>query len=78
MRHQISSSRSCVSASCRGWYVGSSALLALASHLKLKLKLQYFSRLMRTATSSEKALMLGQIGQGEQAVSEDDMVGWHQ
>ena len=44
-----------------GWYVGSSALLALASHLKLKLKLQYFGCLMRTAASSEKALIQGQI-----------------
>ena len=41
--------------------MGSSALLALASHLKLKLKLQYFGCLMRTATSSEKALIQGQI-----------------
>ena len=44
-----------------GRYVGSSALLALASHLKLKLKLQYFGHLKRTATSLEKVLMLGQI-----------------
>ena len=41
--------------------MGSSALLALASHLKLKLKLQYFGHLKRTATSLEKVLMLGQI-----------------
>ena len=44
-----------------GWYLVSSALLASASHLKLNLKLQYFGHLMWTATSLEKALMLGQI-----------------
>ena len=30
--------------------------------LKLKLKLQYFDHLMRTADSLEKSLMLGKIG----------------
>ena len=35
--------------------------------LMLKLKLQYFGRLMRTADSSEKTLMLGKTeGKGEE------------
>ena len=45
----------------------------------LKLKLQYFGRLMRRVDSLEKTLMLGGIrgkrrrGRGE----EDEMAGWH-
>ena len=43
----------------------------------LKLKLQYFGHLMRSADSLEKTLMLGKIeGKGE-GVTEDEVVGWH-
>ena len=47
--------------------------------LMLKLKLPYFSHLMRRADSFEKALMLGKIedGEGEKGMTEDEMVGWH-
>ena len=47
--------------------------------LMLKLKLQYFGHLMRTAYSLEKTLMLGKTegGQEEKRVTEDEMVGWH-
>ena len=47
--------------------------------LMLKLKVQYFSHLMRRVDSLEKTLMLGGIrgkrrrGRGE----EDEMAGWH-
>ena len=44
----------------------------------LKLKLQYFSHLMRGVDSLEKTLMLGGImGQEEKRTIEDEMVGWH-
>ena len=43
----------------------------------LKLKLQYFSYLIRTDESPEKSLMLGKIeGRGE-GMTEDEMVEWH-
>ena len=46
--------------------------------LMLKLKLQYFGRLMRRADSLEKTLMLGGIwGQEEKGTTEDEMAGWH-
>ena len=46
--------------------------------LMLKLKLQYFGHLRRTADSLEKILMLGNIWrQKEKRVTEDEMVGWH-
>ena len=41
----------------------------------LKLKLQYFGRLMQRADSLEKTLMLGmEAGEG---TTEGEMVGWH-
>ena len=44
----------------------------------LKLKLQYFSHLIRRADSFEKTLMLGKIrGQEEKGMTEDEMAGWH-
>ena len=43
----------------------------------LKLKLQYFGHLMRRADSFEKTLMLGEEGQEEKGMTEDEMVGWH-
>ena len=44
----------------------------------LKLKLQYFGHLMRTADSFEKTLMLGKIeGREEKGMTEDEVVGWH-
>ena len=44
----------------------------------LKLKLQYFSHLMRRVDSLEKTLMLGgSQGQEEKGMTEDEMVGWH-
>ena len=46
--------------------------------MMLKLKLQYFGRLMRRADSLEKTLMLGGIGgQEEKGTTEDEMAGWH-
>ena len=46
--------------------------------LMLKLKLQYFVRLMRRADSFEKTLMLGKIeGGSRKGMIEDEMVGWH-
>ena len=46
--------------------------------LMLKLKLQYFSHLMRRVDSLEKTLMLGGIGgQEEKGMTEDEMAGWH-
>ena len=44
--------------------------------LMLKLKLQYFGHLMRSADSLEKTLMLGKI-EGRRGTTEDEMVGWH-
>ena len=45
--------------------------------LMLKMKLQYFSHLMRRADSLEKALILGKIeGRGEKGTTEDEMVAW--
>ena len=41
--------------------------------LVLKLKLQYFSHLMRRADSFEKTLMMGKI----EGTTEDEMAGWH-
>ena len=47
--------------------------------MMLKLKLQYFSHLMRRVDSLEKTLMLGGIeGQEEKVTTEDEMAGWHQ
>ena len=45
--------------------------------LMLKLTLQYFGRLMQTANSLEKTLMLGKIEGGRRRGQEDEMVGWH-
>ena len=45
--------------------------------LMLKLKLQYFSHLMRKADSLEKTLMLGGIGGKRRRDREDEMAGWH-
>ena len=42
--------------------------------LMLRLKLQYFGRLMKTADSLEKTLMLGQE---EKGTTEGEMVGRH-
>ena len=42
--------------------------------LMLKLKLQYFGRLMQRTDSLEKTLMLGKI---EVRKTEGEMVGWH-
>ena len=43
--------------------------------LTLKLKLQYFGTLMRTADSLEKTLMLGKT-EGRRA-TKGEIVGWH-
>ena len=45
--------------------------------LMLKLKLQYFGHLMRSADSFEKTLMLRNIEQEEKGMTGDEMVGWH-
>ena len=46
--------------------------------LMLKLKLQYFSHLMRRADSFEKTLMLGKDWRREEKGKiDDEMVGWH-
>ena len=45
--------------------------------LMLKLKLQYFSHLMRGTDSLEKTLMLGKIEGGRRGMTKDEMVGWH-
>ena len=50
--------------------------------LMLKLKPQYFGRLMRRADSFEKTLMLGKIEgrsrrRQKKEATEDEMVGWH-
>ena len=43
----------------------------------MKLDLQYFGHLMRTADSFEKTLMLGKIDGRRTGKAEDEMVGWH-
>uniref|UniRef100_A0AC11ETT2 Uncharacterized protein n=1 Tax=Ovis aries TaxID=9940 RepID=A0AC11ETT2_SHEEP len=45
--------------------------------LMLKLKLQYFGHLMRSADSFEKTLMLGKIEEEEKGTTEDELIGWH-
>ena len=45
--------------------------------LMVKLKLQYFSYLMRRADSFEKTLMLGKIEGKRRRGKQDEMVGWH-
>ena len=46
--------------------------------LILKLQLQNFGHLMRSADSFEKTLMLGKLnGQEDKGMTEDEMVGWH-
>ena len=45
--------------------------------LMLKLKAQYFGHLMQRTDSLEKTLMLGEIEDGREGVTEDEMVGWH-
>ena len=45
--------------------------------LMVKLKLQYFGFLMQRADSFEKTLILGEIGQEEKGMTEDEMAGWH-
>ena len=45
--------------------------------LILKLKLQYFGKLMQRADSFEKTLMLEKTGRWEEkGTTEDEMVGW--
>jgi len=44
--------------------------------LMLKLKLPYFSHLMRRVDSLEKTPMLERI-EGRRGTTEDKMVGWH-
>jgi len=46
--------------------------------LMLKLKLQYFGRLMERTYSFEKTLMLGKIEGRRRRERQDEMVGWHQ
>ena len=43
--------------------------------LMLKLKLQYFGQLIGRADSLEKTLMLGEIEDGGEGATEDEMVG---
>ena len=45
--------------------------------LMLKLKLQYFSHLMRRANSFEKTLIPGKICWAEKGATADEMVEWH-
>ena len=45
--------------------------------MKLKLKLQYFGYLMRTADLLENHLILGDRRLKEKRMTEDDMVVWH-
>ena len=45
--------------------------------LMLKLKLQYFGHLMRTADSLEKTLMLGKTEGRMRRGRQSEMVGWH-
>ena len=50
----------------------------LLEGLMLKLKLQYFGHLMRSANSLEKTLMLGGFeGREKKGMIEDEMVRWH-
>ena len=44
--------------------------------LMLKLRLQYFSHLMRSADSLEKTVMLGKIEDRGEGDAEDEMGGW--
>ena len=43
----------------------------------LKLKFQYFGKMMRRSDSLKKTLMLRTIGGQEKGMTEDEMVGWH-
>ena len=43
----------------------------------LKLKLQYFGRLMRRVDSLEKTHAGRDCGQEEKGATEDEMAGWH-
>jgi len=45
--------------------------------MMLKLKLQYFSHLMRRAHSLEKTDAGRDWGQEEKGTTEDEMAGWH-
>ena len=45
--------------------------------LMLKLKLQYFGRLMGGADSLEKTLMLGKNWREEKGMTKNEVVGWH-
>ena len=46
--------------------------------MMLKLKLQYFGRLMQRVDSLEKTLIAGRDwGQEENRTTEDEMAGWH-
>ena len=45
--------------------------------LKLKMKLHYFGHLMQRSDSLEKTLILGDWGQEDKGMTEDEMVGWH-
>ena len=45
--------------------------------LMLKLKLQYFSHLMRRVDSLEKTDAGRDWGQEEKGMTEDEMAGWH-
>ena len=45
--------------------------------LMLKLKLQYFSHLMKRINSLEKTLMLGKMEGGRRRGQQNEMIGWH-
>ena len=45
--------------------------------MMLKLKLQYFGRLMLRVDSLEKSLMLGGIAGRRRRGRQDEMAGWH-
>ena len=45
--------------------------------MMLKVKLQYFSHLMRRADSLEKTDSGRDWGQEEKGMTEDEMAGWH-
>ena len=49
----------------------------LLEGLTLRLKLQYFDPLMRTADSLKKTLMLGKIEGRRRRGQQDEMVGWN-
>ena len=77
-RHQISSSRPCVSASCR-------TVHGLFSSLGLSFPSETEAEAPVFWSSEENSHLIGKgldagtdWRQGEQAVAEDDMVGWHQ